>query len=58
MLKTLLERLRRDIDDSKIVSFQFTSKFYVSHLTCYSARLDCLSAENMIPDLLSFLISI
>ena len=27
MLKSLLERLKRNFDDSKIVSFQFTSKF-------------------------------
>ena len=30
-LKSLLERLKRDFDGSKIVSFQFTSKLLVSH---------------------------
>ena len=31
-LKSLLERLKRDFDGSKIVSFQFTSKLKVSHV--------------------------
>ena len=30
-LKSLLERLKRDFDGSKIVSFQFTTKLQVSH---------------------------
>ena len=30
-LKSLLERLKRDFDGSKTVSFQFTSNLWVSH---------------------------
>ena len=58
-LKSLLERLKRDFDDCKIVFFfclQETYRFLIS--TCYFAHLDGLSAENMIPDLLSSAISI
>ena len=59
-LKSLLERLKRDFADCKIVLFSVykqTYKFLIS--TCYfdSSRYG-LSAENMIPDLLSSAISI
>ena len=56
-LKSLLERLKRDFDDSKIVSFQFTGKLLVCHFSMLFARLDGLSVGNMIPDLLSSAIS-
>ena len=59
MLKSLVERLKRDFDYSKIVSSQFTSKLYMFLIsTRYFAQLDGLSAENMILDLLSCAISI
>ena len=51
-LKSLLERLKRDFDDSKIVSVQFKRRFLIS--TCYFAHLDGSSAENMNPDFLRF----
>ena len=40
-LKSLVERLKRDFHDSKIVFLQFTSKLYVSHLKmlCHSSEL-------------------
>ena len=57
-LKSLLERLKRDFDGSKIVSFQFTSKLYVSHFNKLFRSSHIFSAENMIPDLLSSKISI
>ena len=49
MLKSLVERLKRDFDYSKIVSSQFTSKLYMFLIsTRYFAHLDGLSAENVI----------
>ena len=57
-LKSLLERLKRDFDYCEIVFFcsHATYGFLIS--TRYFAHLDGLSAENMIPHLLSFAISI
>ena len=57
-LKSLLEQLKRDFEDSKIVSFQFIRTYRFLILTCYFAHLHDFSAENMIPDLLSSAISI
>ena len=57
-LKSLLEREKRDFDDSEIVSFslQESYKFLIS--TCYLTHLNGLSAENLILDLLISAISI
>ena len=57
-LKSLLERLKRDFDGSKIVFFSLQASYRFLISTCYFAHLDGLSAENMIPDLLSSAISI
>ena len=58
-LKSFPDCLKRDFDDCKSVSFQFSKqvvRFLIS--TCYFADVDSLSAENVIADLLSCPISI
>ena len=53
-LKSLLERLKRDFDGSKIFFFfslQASYRFLIS--TCPFPHLDNLSTENLIPDLLT-----
>ena len=57
-LKSLLERLKRDFDGSKTVSFQFKAIYRFLISTCYFAHLHGLNTEDMIPDLLTSAVSI
>ena len=51
--KSIRERLKRDFDDPKSFLFSFNASYRYIILACCFAHVDSLSAENMIPVLLS-----
>ena len=57
-LKLLLERLKRDFDDSKLVVFSLQEGYRFLISACYFTHLNDLSTANMNPDLISSAISI
>ena len=57
-LKSLLERLKRDFDGSKLFFFSLQASYWFLISKCHFAHLDGLSAENLIPDLLTSAVSI
>ena len=57
-LKSIRQRIKRDFDYFKIIFFSFNASYSFVILACFFAHVDSLSAENMIPVLLSSAISI